>query len=370
MSTVVEKESNLSNKLPLLTEVTIVKRNEIPAIHEVNKGGVIHSLGELRDFHKHVLLERFIPNLAHLSMAWAKLSKGESLATHKHPEASLIIICKGKGRLIGQKQAELGEGDIALIPPNCEHGFVCEYTEGLHALSIQFDEMGGLYENPEQALVEFINEKTDLFTLQDLLRFNNAKLEQFKQRPMFTMLQDGTLEDPELRKVFLDALQVWVDKNQLLLFTRQAMCRDEKYYATFLQHFQEEVNHDKMYSARESLTDYKDPVIDAIACWFIHQMFQLDNAEKAALIHLVIENGSHYYHQIARPILQASINQEYFDVHEADTEHAAMGARMLQGLDSPTYLRLKDIIEEGWEMIMAMVDRVVEIVEEYRAQKS
>jgi hypothetical protein len=91
-------------------------------------------------------------------------------------------------------------------------------------------------------------------------------------------------------------------------------------------------------------------------------MHVLDNVEKTAIIHLVIENASAAYHARAMPVLAKYTNQQYFDVHvEADHEHAAMGVALL-GQESPrTYARLKDIVGEAWDMVGAMVDRVAEL---------
>jgi len=106
----------------------------------------------------------------------------------------------------------------------------------------------------------------------------------------------------------------------------------------------------------------RDSIMEAITNWFTYQMFVLDNAEKAAIIHLVIENASAAYHRAARPVLGKYVNNHYFDVHiDGDAEHAAMGERLL-GRETPqTYARLKSVVDEAWNMIGAMTDRVVEL---------
>lgn len=345
-----------------LDNVNVISRTEIPAITSIIHQGVSHNLGELRDFHKHELLNAFVPQKARLSMSWTRLKGGESLKNHKHPESSMIVVCEGQGKITGEIEKDLKAGDVIVIPPNCVHGFK-GINKGMNCLSIQFDDMGGLYENIDNPLVEFIDKKNNEYNLDELLKFNEQRMQSLFKNRFFEMIQDGTLEDANKRKIFLDALQVWTDKNQLLLMSRQAMCVDDNYSRQFLQHFKEEVNHDLLFKDRDDPDEKYDEIIDAIACWFILQMYQLDNVEKAAIIHLVIENASDYYHKLARPLLNKFVNDEYFKVHEADTEHAQWGIDLLQGYNERVYLRLKEIIEQAWDMLEAMTNRVVELTE-------
>jgi hypothetical protein len=91
-------------------------------------------------------------------------------------------------------------------------------------------------------------------------------------------------------------------------------------------------------------------------------MYILDNAEKTAIIHLVIENASAIYHARAMPVRSKYISQEYFDVHvEADDVHAAMGVELLRSESPATYGQLQKIVGEAWDMIGAMTDRLVEL---------
>ena len=131
------------------------------------------------------------------------------------------------------------------------------------------------------------------------------------------------------------------------------------------------MGHDRVHADRHDTstphpTLTEDPVIEAVANWFICQMFRRDNIEKAALIHLVIENGSDIYHKIARPILNQSVNDHYFELHEADTEHAKMGINLLNHLSAAQYKTLHLLIEKGWKMIGCMTHRVCELVDEVR----
>ncbi len=343
-----------------MDQIQVVSRNAIPPIQSVEQDGVTHELGELRDFRWNTLLRDFMPASSQFSVSWVRLEHNEVLEPHVHPIQSMMVFYAGSGTILGDLEGPVCKDDVVVVPPGCRHGFIGG-PNGLQALSIQFGE--GLYTLPEKPRVEFVDRE---HSLEGLLAYNQKRLEEFKQRPMFDLLHDGTLDDPLLRKTFLDTLQIWVDGNQALLFSRQASCVDPKYSGVFLEHMQEEVGHDAMHKARgdsgHSVGSAHDPILEAITNWFTYQMFVLDNAEKTAIIHLVIENASIAYHTVAAPVLARHVSDEYFAVHvENDAAHAAMGEELLRRHSAKTYARLRQIVGEAWDMLSAMTDRVVEI---------
>lgn len=342
----------------MLENIEVVSREDIRALHTVMEGGKTYALGELRDLRWHDQLKDFL-GVAPLSIGWVRLLAGEVLHEHRHPIQSLMVFYRGSGEMLGDVRRPLSAGDVVVVPPGREHGFVGG-PEGLYGLSIQFG--AGLYTVPEAPRVVFSDETA----LRELLAFNQDKLSEFLRRPIFRLLSDGTLNDPKKRKAYLEHLQIWVDGNQTLLFSRQATSVDPKYAAVFLQHLREEIGHEAMHADRAEAapTDERprDAVMEAITDWFAHQMYLLDNAEKAAIIHLVIENASSAYHRQARPVLSQHINDEYFDVHvEADAAHAALGEQLLRDATPEECHRLAKIIGEAWDMLGAMTDRLVEI---------
>lgn len=341
-----------------INQVEIIERATIPPLFSVVRDGQEHKIGELRDFSWVPSLKKFIPENQNLSFSWVHLRAGEILKPHAHPEKSMIIIVKGSGQILGQKNQTIKEGDIAIIPPNCAHGFECSAQEEFFGLSIQFG--SGFYSNPENAKVGFLQEN---YFFNDLLEYNNQRLKDFVARPFFKMIVDGTLDDAKKRQVYLDSLQIWTEGNQTLLFGRQATCHDLSFKPTFLRHLQEEVGHDDLYNDRAEKSEFKDPIMSAVTTWFLHQMFVLDNAEKAAIIHLVIESASDEYHKVAKPHLAKYINDAYFQAHEGDVAHVAMGHALLQGYSPKVYQRLRDVIEEAWDMVISMVDRVTYLVQ-------
>jgi hypothetical protein len=203
-------------------------------------------------------------------------------------------------------------------------------------------------------------------SLAGLLAHNEERRKAFEQRAIFELLADGTLDDAEKRKVYNDTLQIWVDGNQALLYSRQASCVDPAYQRVFSKHMAEEIGHDAMHREREGMESEegkaRDAVMEAVTNWFTYQMYVLDNAEKAAIIHLVIENASATYHAAARPALSKYMNDEYFGVHvDNDDEHARMGQELLRDETPRGYARLRKVVDEAWDMIGAMTDRVTEL---------
>ncbi len=152
-----KKEADFNDRV--LTEVQVIARNDIPAIHSIMQNGEVHNLGELRDFKWHDALKGFLSTKS-LSLSWVHLKPGESLLPHEHPDTSMIILVKGSARLTGQKNLPLEEGDIVITPPYCSHGFEGGGEFGGYGLSIQFEE--GLYTDPENARVKFLESEKSL----------------------------------------------------------------------------------------------------------------------------------------------------------------------------------------------------------------
>lgn len=342
--------------------VSVIAREAIPAIHQVEKDGKIETLGELRDFKWNETLKHFLPSDDSVSFSWVKLLPGETLRPHLHSTASMIICYRGQGEFLGDEPRILSEGDVVAVPAYCMHGFKGVGSEGLWALSIQFG--AGIYTDPAHARVTFMEENA---SFESLLALNNRCIEHFKQSRFLKMLTDGTLAHPAKRQRYVEALQIWSDYNQDLLFARQGTTCDALFAPTFLKHLFEEVGHDQVHAERQEPSQSpvltEDATIEAVANWFICQMFRRDNIEKTALIHLVIENGSDIYHRIARPVLNATVNDHYFQLHEADTEHAEIAIRLLNQLSPVQYKELHKLVEKAWKMLGCMTDRVCALVD-------
>jgi mannose-6-phosphate isomerase-like protein (cupin superfamily) len=322
----------------------------------VNQDGVIHQLGELRDFRWNDLLRGFMPDPAAFSVSWVRLGPGEVLDPHVHPIQSLMVFYAGSGEMLGDLSRPLSKDDVVVVPAGCVHGFVGG-PEGLYALSIQFGE--GLYTAPEKPRVAFA---TGEHSLAQLMAYNEERLRAFSERPVFELLESGELEEPRKRKAYLDALRVWIDGNRTLLFSRQATCSDPRYQGAFLSHMNEELERDSIRSDVGQVTANgpRDSIIEAIVNWFSFQMFVLDDAEKVALTCLVL--GS------ATTLLEARMARSlrYIDgepprLVPPAARDASSYAELLKDQSPAGYASLKQIVGEGWDMIEAMTDRLTEL---------
>ena len=337
------------------TEVAVVAREDIPAIYSIIEGGKEYFLGEHRDFRRHDALKHFIPEFGRLSLSWAILEKGKTLAPHEHPTESMIIICNGEGELIGQKQQPLKKGDIVMIPPFCQHGFFGGGDNGMECLSIQFEDRG-LYENTANPRVVFSDHAV---TYEDVLQYSKERLHRIKQTPCFMMMKNKEPLSHEQKLKFLDCLQLFSNHFQHMMFVRQATCLDPRYRHVFTEHLQEEFGHDLLLEQRDNKTELKDPVLDATLGWFTHQMYIRDNVEKAVIVHMVVESPADEFHGLAHAMLADLIRSNFFERHEeADDNHSNMADQLLQDQHPMVYPRIKALLEEAWDMLETVLNRI------------
>src|SRR5262249_7517960 len=109
----------------------------------------------------------------------------------------------------------------------------------------------------------------------------------------------------------------------------------------------------------------KDWLLDATASWFAWKMLALDSAEKTVLVHLVLEGAGATFHAVAKPVMAAYRETEYFALHAGtDDEHEAIAKERLRGLSAETYGALLRIQKEGWDMFNALCARMAAMAEE------
>ncbi len=203
------------------------------------------------------------------------------------------------------------------------------------------------------------NYKSYALTFDGLLLHNQLRLKKTLNNEFFSLLKNKTHLSSLKKQRFLDCVQVFSDYFQLIMFSREATCEDKTYIPLFLKHLQEEFGHNELLANRENKHVIKDPILHASSSWFCYQMFVLDNIEKTALIHLILETGGSYYGNWAKEKVGKNVHSNYFDIHgEGDDEHAQMGKKLLKGQDALTYRRLHQVIDKGWEMLNIMLNRI------------
>ncbi len=312
--------------------ITIIARDDIPAITSIEQDGKKHELGEIRDFQWHEALKNFMPPTSELSISWACLQKDEVLPTHVHPTQSMMVFYKGSGKMLGQKSQTVAAGQVVAVPAGCEHGFIGGLG-GLHAFSIQFGP--GLYTHPEEPRVVFAEDKSNI---DQLMVHNEQRLEQFLKKPFFNMLKDGTLQDPKKWDIFLNCMKIWVEGHNTPWFSQR-------------QSVQQNIE-----------SEFFDPILESIVDWFLYQMLVLDHFEKAIIVHWVIEKASAKYHKLAKPHFPPDKYKKYFHLHlKIDKKDTSLDKLTLLNQTPATYRRLKDIINQSWDMLETMVDRVFDL---------
>jgi hypothetical protein len=199
-------------------------------------------------------------------------------------------------------------------------------------------------------------------TLDGLLERNSQHLAAFTKHRVFSLLEGPALDDPDKRLVFLGCVQRFSSNFQTLLFIRQGLCADPHFKPGFLEHLTEEIGHDQLLSAKD-VAPIDDALFEAILAWFNYQMLISDNADRAALMYLVLETGGDYFHGKATKRLRAQVDSPYFETHaELDAAHAQMASAPLQGHGALTYERIGVLVERGWRMIDELMDRVCHLV--------
>lgn len=328
-------------------KMQVVPREVIPSLKSVVIDGKAHNLGLLLDFRKHPSLSAFIPDQARLSMSWVNLKPGEVLEIHRHPTASMIIVCEGEGNVVGDCQQHLHAGDITIVPPNHYHGFIGGGEKGFWALSIQFEGLG-LYEDNHAPRVEFgVKEKGNIDQILHEQKIFEAK---FEKNPLMMLAKSSKIKDPVIKERLLEALNYWSDWFQKIITARMAMGGKSDYFDAAEQHLQEEIGHNKiLYEIRKNKpVSFWDPLLDSGASWFHHQMISGTDEEKTILIHLVLEGASTQFHTAAK---NGFLEYDFFNMHSTlDEDHFGMGLRLLENTKNIDIPHLLTVLHHGWSV--------------------
>ena len=329
-------------------KVKVIHRDDIPALKSIMVEGELHNLGLLLDFRKQNDLAAFMPESGRISVSWTRLKDGEELSVHKHPTASLIIICEGTGKILGDMKGTLKAGDSCLIPPNCAHGFLGT-GKGFWALSIQF-EGHGLYEDRGKPRVKFGENKELQDTYEDLLRDQQKYEKRFLKNPLMKLVQSDMIKRKDVQDRLLKALNYWSNWFQKILAARVAVGAPPAFQESSEHHFAEEAGHNAaLYNLRgKAPTDLWDPLLDASASWFYQRMITGRPATRAILMHCVCEAASYIFHTEAKKVFST---MPHFALHsDLDSEHAQEGFDLLKQIPDLDMREMRKVLQHGWDM--------------------
>jgi hypothetical protein len=236
------------------------------------------------------------------------------------------------------------------------HGFVGG-PPGLYALSIQF--AGGLYSAPEQPRVVFAKEEE---SLKQLVEFSERRAAAFSKKPIFEFIKGTQFTNDTKRRAFLDALRVWTNGTEALTVSRYASCNDPMYQSAFREHLFALADRDADHRSPLSARLPRDAKLEALTSWFAYQMYVLDNAEKTAIVSLVVDQVNASLRRSLAPAIGERQLKRAFGSQARDADaRIARGVTLLNHATPSMYARLKELVGEAWDMAEAMADRLTTV---------
>lgn len=344
-------------------KIQVIQRDSIESLTSITVDGKNYNLGLHKDFRKDNYLKDFLPENCRLSLAWVHLKNGETLETHEHPIETMIIMCKGTGKMHGDLEKDIAEGDVIVIPRESKHGFTGTGENGYWALSVQLEQRG-LYEIQSDAMVGFQNDSYINPILQTFIKKNESYMEKHVENPLFKLVLSGKMKDKAIRSKLLDTIQVWSNIFQHVVMSRLILTSDDYYRPLALDHLLEEFGHNRNLekSRNGTLVKIFDPILQATSEWFAYKMQSYSDIERLVLVHFVLEGGAKVFHEMAHPIMQSYDETSHFEVHSLEDDgHMQMGLELMKNLSQETYDRLNQVLEEGWGMLNALCQRMAEL---------
>ena len=150
------------------------------------------------------------------------------------------------------------------------------------------------------------------------------------------------------------------DYFQKIMFSRIAQCDDREFRKVYYEHFLEELGHDvELKTERGESERLWDPVLEGIGAWFAQKSQSVDNADRIAMVQMVLEGAAHIFYETFAPTINRIHKGEHFNKHvEADEGHESLGLDLLENLPPEYYARIADLVEKTWGMMTAFLDRV------------
>ncbi|GAA4103139.1 hypothetical protein GCM10022214_81660 [Actinomadura miaoliensis] len=161
---------------------------------------------------------------------------------------------------------------------------------------------------------------------------------------------------------------MWSSHFQRMLYARQAVCVDPLLERDYEEHLGEEYGHDRMLRDAHGVTaEVDDPVLEAACTWFVAQMFQLDEAQKVVLVHMVVETSGRIFGEAAAGIHAPNAADDFFTLHAAaDDDHSRIGRHRLAALPPSEFPRLRATCRRAWSQMDLIHERIAAWIREGR----
>jgi quercetin dioxygenase-like cupin family protein len=335
----------------------VIPRESLRGIDSVQIDGRVHTLGLVKDLRWHPEFARHVPPAGELSVSWVRLLVGETLAVHRHPTTSVIIVTEGQGELLGARSGPVGAGDVVVVPPGDEHGFRGAGERGFWALSLQF-EGRGLYHDPERPRTRFVEARLTESKLERLLAAQAEFCRRYRDNPLVRLTREPLA--PTIRARLLEGLQLWADCFQRVLAARVSTASDPRYQRLAEEHMGSEVGHNhRLAHLRGGPTPAWDPELAALSSWFVDRVRSATQEEQAVLVHFVLEGSGQIFHDTARACFG---EVDHFVEHGVfDHEHFEMAVRVLRDEPDLDLPRLSEALRQGWAIMELLSARIAEV---------
>ena len=200
-------------------------------------------------------------------------------------------------------------------------------------------------------------------TLSTLLKKNKIFISKYEKSHLLKFLDNPKITTIKHRKKLFECIQVLSNYFQKVVMLRDVFCEINEFMNVTQNHLKEEFYHNLLLMKyRHNQPPKWDPILEATSSWFAWKMFTLDNEEKAVLVHLVLEASANIFFKKALPVMKKYGDTDYFQIHsEVDADHENMATDLLKNLSAEKYKRLMEIQQQGWDVLNAVGDRIVNL---------
>jgi hypothetical protein len=204
-----------------------------------------------------------------------------------------------------------------------------------------------------------------IFTSNQLFEKNRKFIAEYQYSPLMELVRSNKVNNSQVRTEILDCIQTFSNYFQKAVMLRYVTTEHSSVALVAAQHLDEEFKHNEALAKDRSDKSPKwDPILEATSCWFAWKMLTLDNIEKTALMHLVLETSADIFFCAADKVMKQFGETNYFSLHaDLDEQHAAMGERLLLNLSEAEYQRLGEVLDTGWAMLIMACNRIATLAE-------
>lgn len=213
-----------------------------------------------------------------------------------------------------------------------------------------------------------------ILTSNQLFEKNRKFVAKYQHSPLMQLIRSNKVHDSQVRTEILDCIQTFSNYFQKAVMLRYVTTEQTSAALVAARHLDEEFKHNEALAKdRDNRPPKWDPILEATSCWFAWKMLTLDNIEKTALMHLVLETSADIFFCAADKVMRRFDETNYFSLHaDLDDQHAAMGEKLLLNLSEAEYQRLGELLDTGWTMLTMACNRIALLAEtkELQSDKS